>query len=65
MAELEKDHACDNCGSKYRLMYDEDQVSYTPDNCPFCGDLVEGYGDLEVEETSFDEDVELDDSWSE
>jgi len=64
MAELEKEHACENCGSKYRLMYDEDQVSFAPDNCPFCGDLVEGYGDLEVEETNFDEDIELQD-WSE
>ncbi len=44
-------------------MYDEDQVAYAPDNCPFCGDLVEGY-DLEVEESEFDEDIELQD-WSE
>lgn len=63
MAELEKEHVCDNCGSKYRLLYDEDQVAYTPDNCPFCGDLVEGYG-IEVEETDFNEDVDVSD-WSE
>jgi len=64
MAELEKEHACENCGSKYRLMYDEDQVAYAPDNCPFCGDLVEGY-DLEVEETECDEDVDSWKDWSE
>lgn len=65
MAELEKEHACDNCGSKYRLLYDEDQVAYTPDNCPFCGDLVEGYDDLDIEEETCDRDVESDwDTWA-
>lgn len=64
MAELEKEHACDNCGSKYRLLYDEDQVAYTPDNCPFCGDLVEGYDDVEIEE-GCDEDIDSWKDWSE
>ena len=54
MSELEKELACENCASKYRLMYDEEQVAYTPDNCPFCGDLIEVKWDLGE---GFDEEV--------
>jgi uncharacterized Zn finger protein len=32
---------CDNCGSDFELNYVEDEVSYTPSHCPFCGDLFE------------------------
>jgi hypothetical protein len=40
MAEkLEK--TCNNCGSSFTLSYEEDEVSYQPTNCPFCGDYFE------------------------
>jgi hypothetical protein len=41
MAEQEVESTCENCGSEYRLIFDDEQVSYNPDNCPFCGDLNE------------------------
>lgn len=66
MAELEKEQECDNCGSKYRLLYDEDQVSYDPENCPFCGDLVNISEGIEVEESDWDEEIEYEsDDWKE
>ena len=39
---MEEDRSlnCGNCGSSFRLMYDSEEISYSPDNCPFCGDLV-------------------------
>jgi DNA replicative helicase MCM subunit Mcm2 (Cdc46/Mcm family) len=54
MAELKL--VCDNCGSSFALSFDEDEVSYTPSHCPFCGD----YYDNENEELNFnDEDEEF------
>lgn len=45
---------CDNCGSSFTLIYDEDEVSYSPSHCPFCGD----YYDNENEELNFNDDDE-------
>lgn len=54
MAEKEVESTCENCGSEYRLAYDDEQVSYNPDNCPFCGDLNE----VVVEDLNFNDDEE-------
>ena len=52
---------CDNCGSTFALSYEDDEVSYSPSHCPFCGDFY----DSENEELDFndnvDEDYEMDD----
>lgn len=57
---------CDNCGSVFALSFEEDEVSYSPTHCPFCGDFY----DNENEELDFndddddsflDEDADLDD----
>jgi hypothetical protein len=45
---------CDNCGSSFALSFDEDEVSYTPSHCPFCGDFY----DNENEELDFNDDGE-------
>jgi hypothetical protein len=45
---------CDNCGSVFALVYDEDEVSYSPSHCPFCGD----YYDTVSEELNFSDDKE-------
>ena len=58
MSETAKDHSCDNCGSKYQLIFDIDEVSYEPDNCPFCGDVI-----TEQEQFSFSNDDMID--WDE
>jgi len=50
MAELKL--VCDNCGSSFALSFDEDEVSYSPSHCPFCGD----YYDKENEELNFNDD---------
>jgi DNA replicative helicase MCM subunit Mcm2 (Cdc46/Mcm family) len=50
MAELKL--VCDNCGSSFALSFDEDEVSYSPSHCPFCGD----YYDNENEELNFNDD---------
>ena len=42
---------CDNCGSSFALSYDDDEVSYSPSHCPFCGDFY----DNENEELNFNE----------
>jgi len=46
---------CDNCGSSFALSYDDDEVSYSPSHCPFCGD----YYDNENEELDFNDDEDL------
>jgi hypothetical protein len=48
---------CDNCGSLFALSYDNDEVSYSPSHCPFCGDFY----DNENEELDFNDDGEYED----
>jgi DNA-directed RNA polymerase subunit M/transcription elongation factor TFIIS len=43
---------CDNCGSSFALSYEDDEVSYSPTHCPFCGDIY----DTENEELDFNDD---------
>ena len=43
---------CDNCGSMFVLSFEEDEVSYAPTHCPFCGDFY----DNESEELDFNDD---------
>lgn len=43
---------CDNCGSAFSLTFDEDDVSYSPSHCPFCGD----YYDATSEELDFNKE---------
>lgn len=43
---------CDNCGSMFALSFEEDEVSYAPSHCPFCGDFY----DNEAEELNFNDD---------
>lgn len=45
---------CDNCGSSFALSYDDDEVSYSPSHCPFCGDFY----DNENEELNFNDEYE-------
>lgn len=56
---------CDNCGSSFALSYEEEEVSYTPSHCPFCGDFYDNENEElnfnDNEEDSFlDEDEDLD-----
>ncbi len=48
---------CDNCGSSFSLSYEEDEVSYSPSHCPFCGDFY----DSESEELNFNDDGDYED----
>lgn len=45
---------CDNCGSSFALSFDDDEVSYSPSHCPFCGDFY----DNESDELNFNDDFE-------
>ena len=47
---------CDNCGSAFVLSFEEDEVSYSPSHCPFCGDFY----DNENEELDFNDDADED-----
>ena len=47
---------CDNCGSTFALSYENDEVSYSPSHCPFCGDFY----DNENEELDFNDDKDDD-----
>ena len=42
---------CDNCGSSFALSFENDEVSYSPSHCPFCGDFY----DNENEELDFND----------
>ena len=50
MADLKL--TCDNCGSMFALSFEDDEVSYSPTHCPFCGDFY----DNENEELDFNDD---------
>ena len=45
---------CDNCGSSFALSYEDDEVSYSPSHCPFCGDFY----DNDSDELNFNDDFE-------
>jgi hypothetical protein len=47
---------CDNCGSMFALSYEDEEVSYSPTHCPFCGDFY----DNENEELDFNDDNDAD-----
>jgi hypothetical protein len=47
---------CDNCGSMFALSFEDDEVSYAPSHCPFCGDFY----DNENEELDFNDDKDSD-----
>ncbi len=47
---------CDNCGSMFSLSFEDDEVSYAPSHCPFCGDFY----DSESEELDFNDDKDDD-----
>ena len=47
---------CDNCGSMFSLSFEDDEVSYEPTHCPFCGDFY----DTENEELDFNDSDEDD-----
>ena len=36
---------CDNCGSSFELSFEEEDVSYSPSHCPFCGDYYDNSND--------------------
>ena len=45
---------CDNCGSSFALSFEDDEVSYSPSHCPFCGDFY----DNESDELNFNDDFD-------
>jgi hypothetical protein len=45
---------CDNCGSSFALSFEEEEVSYSPSHCPFCGDFY----DNDSDELNFNDDFE-------
>jgi hypothetical protein len=47
---------CDNCGSMFALSFEDEEVSYAPSHCPFCGDFY----DNENVELNFNDDDEDD-----
>jgi hypothetical protein len=54
---------CDNCGSNFTLLFEEDEVSYSPSHCPFCGDFYDSASeelDFGSEDDSLFEDFEND-----
>ena len=58
---------CDNCGSSFALSFEEDEVSYSPSHCPFCGDFYDNeneeldFNDDEDPLDHLDENIDLDD----
>jgi len=47
---------CDNCGSAFALSFEEEEVSYSPSHCPFCGDFYDNTSD----DLNFNDDIEED-----
>ena len=55
---------CDNCGSRFQLIYDEIEVSYSAAHCNFCGDFFDNKNeelDFNTEETIFEDSVDEED----
>lgn len=54
---------CDNCGSSFALSFDDEEVSYSPSHCPFCGDFYDNDNEElnfnDEEESFFDEEADL------
>jgi hypothetical protein len=47
---------CDNCGSTFALSFEDEEVSYSPSHCPFCGDFY----DSESNELDFNDNEDED-----
>lgn len=64
MAEVSKEYVCESCGSVFQISYLKDDVSYDPELCPFCGDML-NIGSEEEDEKSFynREDLDTDDDF--
>jgi PHP family Zn ribbon phosphoesterase len=58
MTELEI--VCDNCDSQFTLSFNENDVSYHPTNCPFCGDFVSGGEQDDIEDLDFESESDID-----
>lgn len=43
-------HTCDNCDSSFSIKYDADECDDDPSFCPFCGELM-----VEFEQVDDDE----------
>jgi hypothetical protein len=51
---------CDSCGSSFILDYEEDETSYSPSHCPFCGDMFSEESELDFNDPD-DDLLEMDD----
>lgn len=55
---------CDNCGSTFALAFEDEEVSYAPSHCPFCGDFYDNESnelDFNDDSDAFDDDTLEDD----
>lgn len=55
---------CDNCGSMFALSFEDEEVSYAPSHCPFCGDFYDSENnelDFNDDSDSFEESLDDDD----
>ena len=58
--EVTEDIECNECGVKFSLIFDKDEVDCAPEYCPFCNEPVKDvYSD--IEEKDEDEEPDWDD----
>ena len=60
MAETENKVTCDNCGSKYTIIYYPEDVNYDPENCPFCGETINLDEDSDFDSDEYESLIDLD-----
>jgi DNA replicative helicase MCM subunit Mcm2 (Cdc46/Mcm family) len=43
-------HTCDNCDSEFTVKYDEEVCDDSPHFCPFCGEMLVDFEEIEDDE---------------
>jgi DNA replicative helicase MCM subunit Mcm2 (Cdc46/Mcm family) len=43
-------HTCDNCDSEFTIKYNQDETEDDPSFCPFCGEMLVDFEQIEDDE---------------
>lgn len=50
-----REYTCSNCGAEYILIFDHDEITDEPTNCPFCSALTDESSEMDLDGLDFDE----------
>ena len=43
-----REFVCSNCGAEYIIIYDHDEITDEPTNCPFCSAVTDDSAEMDV-----------------